>query len=43
MVREIDLIEQLRDLSLVSEMTPLSVILVILKLTSSVIEKIRGG
>ena len=40
MVRELDLVEQFRDLSLVCENTPNSVKLGMLKLTSGILEEI---
>ena len=43
MVRELDLVEQFRDLSLVCETTPNSVKLGMLKLTSGILEEIRNG
>lgn len=43
MVREINLIEQFRDLSLVCEMTPDSVKLGMLKLTNNFLDEIREG
>ena len=43
MVRELDLIEQFRDLSLVCESTPKCVRLGMLKLTSGILEEIRIG
>src|SRR4051812_47081569 len=43
MVKELDLIEQFRDLSLVCEGTPTSVKLGMLKLTSGILEEIREG
>src|SRR3954467_14733939 len=43
MVKEMDLIEQFRDLSLVCEGTPTSVKLGMLKLTSGILEEIREG
>lgn len=43
MVREFDLIEQFRDLSLVCKMTPNNVKLGMLKLTSGILEEIREG
>ena len=42
MVRELDLIEQFRYLSLVCEVTPNSVMLGMLKLTSSFLDEIRA-
>lgn len=41
MVRELDFIEQFSDLSLVCEVTPDSVVLGLLKLTSSFLDEIR--
>src|SRR4051812_12668629 len=43
MVKELDLIKQFRDLSLVCEGTPNSVKLGMLKLTSGILEEIREG
>lgn len=43
MVREMDLIEQFEDLSLMCKMTPRSVKLGMLKLTSSILEDIKEG
>ena len=43
MVRELDLVEQFRDLSLVCETTSNSVKLGMLKLTSGILEEIRNG
>jgi len=43
MVKELELIEQFRDLSLVCELTPDSVRLGMLKLTSSILEEIKVG
>jgi len=43
MVKEMDLIEQFRDISLVCEVTPRSVRLGMLKLTSPVLQKIKEG
>jgi len=43
MVKELELIEQFRDLSLVSELTPDGVRLGILKLTSNILEGIKKG
>ena len=43
MVRELELIEQFRDLSLVCEETPDSVKLGMLKLTNDILEEIRVG
>lgn len=43
MVREFNLIEKFRDLSLVFEMTPNNVKLDMLKLTSGILEEIREG
>jgi len=43
MVMELELIEQFRDLSLVCEMTPESVKLGMLKLTSDILEEIKKG
>jgi len=43
MVKELELIEQFRDLSLVCEMTPESVKLGMLKLTSNILEEIKKG
>src|ERR1044072_4004352 len=43
MVRELDLVEQFRGLSLVCETTPNSVKLGMLKLTSGILEEIRNG
>ena len=43
MVRELDLIEQFRDLSLICESTPKCVRLGMLKLTSGILEEIRIG
>ena len=43
MVKELELIEQFRDLSLVSELTPDGVRLGMLKLTSNILEEIRKG
>src|SRR3954462_5617545 len=43
MARELDLIEQFRDLSLVYEGTPVSVKLGMLKLTIGILEEIREG
>lgn len=41
LVREIDLIEKFRYLGLVCEVTPRSVMLGMLKLTSNILEEIR--
>jgi len=43
MVKELDLIEQFRDLSLVSELTPDGVRLGMLKQTSNILEEIKNG
>jgi len=43
MVKELELIEQFRDLSLVCEFTPESVKLGMLKLTSNILEEIKVG
>ena len=43
MVKELDLIEQFRDLSLVSELTPDGVRLGMLKLTKNILEEIKNG
>jgi len=43
MVKELELIEQFRDLSLVCELAPGSVKLRMLKLTSNILEEIKGG
>ena len=43
MVKELELIEQFRDLSLVSELTPEGVRLGMLKLTSNFLEEIKNG
>jgi len=43
MVKELELIEQLWDLSLVSELTPSGVKLGILKLTNNILEEIKNG
>ena len=43
MVKELELIEQFRDLSLVSELTPDGVRLGMLKLTSNILEEIKKG
>jgi len=43
MVKELELIEQFRDLSLVCELTPESVKLGMLKLTSNILEEIKVG
>ena len=43
MVTELELIEQFRDLSLVCELTPESVKLGMLKLTSNILEEIKKG
>jgi len=43
MVKELELIEQFRDLSLVSELTPEGVRLEMLKLTSNILEEIKNG
>jgi len=43
MVKELELIEQFRELSLVSELTPDGVRLGILKLTSNILEEIKKG
>jgi hypothetical protein len=43
MVKELELIEQFRDLSLVSELTPDGVRLGMLKLTSNILEEIKNG
>lgn len=43
LVKEMDIIEQFRDLSLVCELTPKSVKLGMLKLTSNVLEEIKEG
>ena len=43
MVRELELVEQFRDLSLVCETTSDSVKLGMLKLTSGILEEIRTG
>jgi len=43
MVKELELIEQFRDLSLVCELTPGSVKLGMLKLTSNILEEIKVG
>ena len=42
-VKELELIEQFRDLSLVSELTPDGVTLGMLKLTSNILEEIKNG
>jgi hypothetical protein len=43
MVKEMDLIKQFRDISLVFEVTPKTVMLGMLKLTSPVLEEIKEG
>jgi len=43
MVKELELIEQFRDLSLVCELTPKSVKLGMLKVTSNILEEIKVG
>jgi len=43
MVKELELIEQYRDLSLVCELTSNGVKLGILKLTSNILEEIKNG
>jgi len=43
MVKELDLIEQFRDLSLVSELTSDGVKLGMFKLTSNILEEIKNG
>jgi len=43
MVKELELIKQFRDLSLVSELTPSDVNLGMLKLTSNILEEIKEG
>ena len=43
MVKELDLIEQFRDLSLVSELTPCGEKLGMLKLTSNILDEIKNG
>ena len=43
MVKELELIEPFRDLSLVSELTPEGVRLGMLKLTSNILEEIKNG
>src|SRR4030065_1703499 len=43
MVKELELVEQFRDLSLVSELTPRGVKLGMLKLTSTILEEIKEG
>jgi len=43
MVKELELVEQFRDLSLVSELTPDGVRLGMLKLTSNILEEIKSG
>lgn len=43
MVKELELIEQFRDLSLVSELTPDGVRLGMLQLTSNIFEEIKNG
>jgi len=43
MVKELELIEQFRDMSMVCELTPESVKLGILKLTSNILEEIKVG
>jgi len=43
MVKELELIEQFRDLSLVSELTPDGVRLGMLKLSNSILEEIKNG
>ena len=43
MVKLLELIEQFRDLSLVSELTPEGVRLEMLKLTSNILEEIKNG
>lgn len=43
MVKEMDLIEQFRDLSLVCELMPKSVKLGTLKMTNNVLEEIKEG
>jgi hypothetical protein len=43
MVKELKLIEQFRDLSLVSELTPSGVTLGMLKLTINILEEIKNG
>jgi len=43
MVKELELIDQFRDLSLVSELTPEGVRLGLLKLTSNILEDIKIG
>jgi hypothetical protein len=42
MIKELELIEQFRDLSLVSELTPDDVRLGMLKLTSNILEEIKN-
>jgi len=43
MVKELELIEQFRELSLVSELMPSGVKLEMLKLTSNILEEIKEG
>jgi len=43
MVKELELIDQFRDFSLVSELTPDSVRLGMLKLTCNILEEIKNG
>lgn len=43
MIKELELIEQFRDLCLVSEPTPSGVKLGMLKLTSNILEEIKNG
>ena len=43
MIRELDLIEQFRDLSLVCETTPSSVRLGMLRVTNGLLDEIREG
>ena len=43
MVKELELIEHFRDLSLFSELTPDGVRLGMLKLTSNILEEIKNG
>jgi len=43
MVKELELIEQFQDLSLLSELTPDGVKLGMLKLTSNILEEIKNG
>jgi len=42
-VKELEFIEQFWDLSLVSELTPTGVKFGMLKLTSNILEEIKGG